>query len=127
MWRDRGSVSGLIVCLVMSMMAVVGMSLEGGRVIQTYGELAALSGSAARLGGQQIGGIQDGHVHIDKPRAKTAMSDFLRLHHVSGEFTVGTTDVSVTLKREVHLPFLRIIGVSSRTVMVTRSVVVVKG
>jgi hypothetical protein len=123
----RGSISGLVVCLVVSMMAVVGLSVEGGRVVKTYGELASLAGSAARLGGQQVVGIQDGQIRIDKPQATATMADFLKLHHTGGEVTIGTTSVKVTLRRTVHLPFLRIVGVGSRTVTVSRSVVLVKG
>ena len=123
----RGSISGLVVCLVMAMMAVVGLSVEGGRVVKTYGELASLAGSAARLGGQQVEGIQDGQIRIDRPQAMVTMADFLKLHHTVGEITIGTTSVKVTLRRTVHLPFLRMVGVGSRTVTVSRSVVLVKG
>ncbi len=123
----RGSISGLVVCLVMSMMTVVGLSVEGGRVVKTYGELASLAGSAARLGGQQVEGIQDGQIRIDRPQAMASMADFLKLHHTVGEVTIGTTSVKVTLRRTVPLPFLRIVGMGSRTVTVSRSVVLVKG
>jgi len=123
----RGSISGVVVCLVMSMMAVVGLSVEGGRVVKTYGELASLAGSAARLGGQQVEGIQEGRIQIDKSQAKATMADFLRLHHTVGEFTFGTTGITVTVQRTVDLPFLRIFNMPSRIVTVSRSVVVVKG
>lgn len=123
----RGSISGLVVCLVMSMMAVVGLSVEGGRVVKTYGELASLAGSAARLGGQRVEGIQDGHIRIDRSQAVATVADYLNLHHTFGEITVGTTGIQVTLRRTVHLSFLRMVGVGSRTVTVSRSVAVVKG
>lgn len=125
--KDRGSISGLVVCLVMACMAVVGLSLEGGRVVHAYGELASLSASAARIGGQEITGIQDGFIHIDKPRALEAMTRYLKAHHESGEFQIGTTSISVTLHRTVSTGFLRILGIPTRKVSVTRTVIVQKG
>lgn len=123
----RGSISALAVCLVMACMAVVGLSLEGGRMVNAYGELASLSASAARVGGQEISGIQDGSIHIDKSRALSAMRRYLQVHQENGEFQIGTTSISVTLRRTVSTGFLRILGIPSRTVSVTRTVVVLKG
>lgn len=125
--KERGSISGLVVCLVAACMAVVGLSLESGRMVHAYGELASLSASAARIGGQEISGIQDGSIYIDRPRALEAMRRYLQVHRENGEFQIGTTSVSVTLHRTVGTGFLRILGISSRTVSVTRSVIVQKG
>lgn len=124
---QRGSISGLVVCLVMSCIAVVGISLDGGRIVQTYGELASLSASAARLGGQEISGIQDSSIRIDKTRASAAMRSFLGTHQEVGEFQIGTTTIRVTLRRIVDTSFLRMLGISSREVTVTRTVMVMKG
>ena len=86
-----------------------------------------LSASAARVGGQEISGIQSGHIHIDERRAAHAMTQFLRAHGETGEFEIQGVNVSVTVRRIVETQFLKLFGVSSRTVVVTRSVTVVKG
>lgn len=125
--RDRGSISGLVVCLVMACMAVAGLSLEGGRMVHAYGALASLSASTARVGGQEISGIQDGSIHIDHTRALAAMRRYLQVHQEKGEFQIGTTSISVTLRRTVSTGFLKILGIPSRTVSVTRTVIVQKG
>ena len=127
MVAEKGSISGLVVCLVLACMAVVGLSLEGGRVVHAYGELASLSASTARIGGQEISGIQDGSIYVDRPRALEAMRRYLKAHRENGEFQIGTTSISVTLHRTVSTGFLRVIGIPSRTVSVTRTVVVQKG
>lgn len=127
MHLQRGSVSGLVVCLVVSCMAIVGLSLEGGRVVRTYAELASLSSSAARIGGQEITGIQDGSIHIDRPLALKVMKDYLRAHHELAEFQIGETSISVTLHRKVKTNFLQLLGVTTRTVSVTRTVIVLAG
>lgn len=123
----RGSISGIVVCLVLSLMAVVGLVFDGGKVIETYGELASLSASAARLGGQEIEGIQDGNLRINKSRAREVMTRYLGEHQLVGTFVIGDTDISVTINRDVKMSFFQLLGVETRTVQVVRSVTVVKG
>lgn len=125
--HSRGSISGLFVCVLMSLMALVGLTVEGGRVVHAYGELASLAETASRMGGQEVFGIQDGEIQIDVSRAMSRMSKFLAAHQETGEFSVDGLVVSVTVKRVVRTPFLQLLGVESRTVTVTRSAAVVKG
>lgn len=124
---ERGSISGLVVCLTMSLVSVIGLTVEGGIAVRTYGELASLSAAAARVGGQEISGIQAGKIRIDDRRAVNAMTQFLRVHGEVGEFEIQDINVRVTIRRVVESRFLGLFGVPSRTVVVTRSVTVVKG
>jgi hypothetical protein len=125
--NERGSISGLFVCLSMSLVAVVGLTVEGGRVVQAYGQLASLSASAARIGGQEIDGIQDGRISINSIRARSSMSRFLKGHDEAGSFVIGDKEVTVILRRQVSTTFLRLVGITSRTVEVQRTITVVKG
>lgn len=125
--RARGSMSGLFVCLTMSLMALLGLVVEGGRVVNCYGHLASLAESAVRVGGQEIVGIQSGEIEIDKLRARQLVIEYLGLHGVSGDVRVDGVHISVSISQSVKTPFLRILGVSSRTVTVTRSAAVTKG
>ncbi len=124
---ERGSISGLFVCLSMSLVAVVGLTVEGGRVVQAYGQLASLSASAARIGGQEIDGIQDGRISINSIRARSSMSKFLKGHDEVGSFVIGDKEVTVILRRRVSTMFLRLVGITSRTIEVQRTITVVKG
>ena len=125
--NERGSMSGLFVCLSMSLVAVVGLTVEGGRVVQAYGQLASLSASAARIGGQEIDGIQDGRISINSIRARSSMSKFLKGHDEVGSFVIGDKEVTVILRRRVSTMFLRLVGITSRTIEVQRTITVVKG
>lgn len=125
--NERGSISGLFVCLSMSLVAVAGLTVEGGRVVQAYGQLASLSASAARIGGQEIDGIQDGRISINSNRARSSMSRFLKGHDEVGSFVIGDKEVTVILRRRVSTTFLRLVGITSRTVEVQRTITVVKG
>jgi len=124
---ERGSISGLFVCLSMSLVAVAGLTVEGGRVVQAYGQLASLSASAARIGGQEIDGIQDGRISINSIRARSSMSKFLKGHDEVGSFVIGDKEVTVILRRRVSTMFLRLVGITSRTIEVQRTITVVKG
>jgi hypothetical protein len=125
--NERGSISGLFVCLSMSLVAVAGLTVEGGRVVQAYGQLASLSASAARIGGQEIDGIQDGRISINSNRARSSMSRFLKGHDEVGSFVIGDKEVTVVLRRRVSTTFLRLVGITSRTIEVQRTITVVKG
>jgi hypothetical protein len=111
----------------MALVGVMGLSFEGGKVVQTYSELASLASSAARLGGQEVVGIQDGNFHIDELAARNVMTKFLRTNHEQGEFVIGSTYVSVTVERTIPSSFSQLFGVSSRKVKVTRTAIIVKG
>lgn len=124
---ERASISAIVVCLIMSLMAIIALSVEGGKVVQTYSELASLSASAARIGGQEVDGIRDGHLHIDQFRARRAMVSFLASYREVGSFEINNQNVTVTLRRTIPTSFLRILGVTTRVIKVTRTVTVVKG
>jgi hypothetical protein len=55
--REKGSISGLFVCLVVGLLSITALVFDGGKVVQTYDELSTLAADTARIGGQQIVGI----------------------------------------------------------------------
>ena len=71
--RNRGSLSAIVVCLVMATMSLAGLAYDGGRVVSTYMEMSDAAQNAARLGGQQIVGIREGNPRIDEGLATSAM------------------------------------------------------
>ena len=124
---ERGSVSGLFVCLVTGLMSLSALAFDGGRVVDTYVEIADVAAAAARAGGQQIDGIREGSARINRPRALTAVRRFLGTSGSAAEVSVTDTSVTVTLRRNVPTLWLGMFGVGHRSVTVTRSAGIVQG
>ena len=118
---QRGSISALVVCLVISATAVVGISYDGGRVVSSYVELSDVAQNAARIGAQHVVGIREGEPRVSRSASVDAMEAFLRNEHVTGNFTVSSRSVTVMVSRTVPMRVLGIVRVHWRTVTVTRS------
>ena len=125
--RDRGSLSGMIVCLAMGLLAVSALVFDGGQVVRTYDELATLAADTARIGGQQIVGIRDGDAQIDERSAVLTMNRYLSQFGESARYRVGKYELTVTLTRRVGTNLLALVGISSRTVVASRTVELVQG
>ena len=46
--RNRGSLSAMVVCLLMATMSLAGLAYDGGRVVSTYMEMSDAAQNAAR-------------------------------------------------------------------------------
>lgn len=125
--RNRGSLSAMVVCLVMTTMSLAGLAYDGGRVVSTYMEMSDAAQNAARLGGQQIIGIRDGHPHIDKEVATSAMRAYLAARGLTGNFDIQGTKATVGVSTKIPMRILGIIGIGERTIRVNRTVDVVDG
>ena len=125
--RNRGSLSALVVCLVMATMSLAGLAYDGGRVVSTYMEMSDAAQNAARLGGQQIVGIREGNPRIDEDLATSAMRAYLVTHGLTGIFDIQGTRTTVTVSTKISMRILGIIGVGERTIRVNRTVDVVDG
>lgn len=51
--KNKGSLSAMVVCLVMATMSLAGLAYDGGRVVSTYMEMSDAAQNAARLGGNK--------------------------------------------------------------------------
>lgn len=120
-YRHRGSISALVVCLVISAIAVLGISYDGGRVVSTYVELSDVAQNAARVGAQHVVGIREGNPRISRSASSSAVENFLRSEDVSGDYDTDSRRVTVRLSAVVPMKILGIIGLNWRTVSVTRS------
>jgi len=125
--RNRGSLSPLVVCLVMATMSLAGLAYDGGRVVSRYMEISDAAQNAARLGGQQIVGIREGNPRIDEDLATSAMRAYLVTHGLTGIFDIQGTRTTVTVSTKISMRILGIIGVGERTIRVNRTVDVVDG
>lgn len=125
--RNRGSMSAMVVCLIMATMSLAGLAYDGGRVVSTYMQMSDAAQNAARLGGQQLVGIRNGHPHIDEDLATSAMRAYLVVRGLTGSFDIQGTRATVVVSTKVPMGILGIIGVGERTIRVNRTVDVVDG
>ena len=125
--RNRGSLSAIVVCLVMATMSLAGLAYDGGRVVSTYMEMSDAAQDAARLGGQQIVGIREGNPRIDEDLATSAMRVYLAARGLTGSFDIQGTRATVVVSTKVPMRILGIIGVGERMIRVNRTVDVVDG
>ena len=124
---NKGSLSAMVVCLVMATMSLAGLAYDGGRVVSVYMEVSDTAQNAARLGGQQLVDIRSGHPHIDENSATSAMRAYLMARGLTGKFYVRGTESTVKISKKVPMRILGIIGIGERTIRVIRSVDVVDG
>ena len=125
--RNRGSVSAMVVCLITATMSLAGLAYDGGRVVSTYMQMSDAAQNAARLGGQQLVGIRNGHPHIDEDLATSAMRAYLVARGLTGSFDIQGTRATVVVSTKVPMRILGIIGVGERAIRVSRTVDVVDG
>jgi len=117
----------MMVCLVMATISLAGLAYDGGRVVSTYMEMSDAAQNTARLGGQQLVGIRDGHPHIDEDLATSAMRAYLVARGLVGKFDVQGTKATVEVFQKVPMRILGIVGIGERTIRVIRTVDVVDG
>ena len=125
--HERGSLTGMFVCLVMGLLAVSALVFDGGQVVRTYDELSTLAADTARIGGQQIVGIRGGDAQIDERSAVLTMNRYLSQFGESARYRVGKYELTVTLVRRVNTNMLALLGIGSRTVVASRTVELVQG
>ncbi len=125
--KNQGSLSAMVVCLVMATMSLAGLAYDGGRVVSSYMEISDAAQNAARLGGQQLVGIRSGNPHIDEDLATSAMRAYLVAHGLAGNFNIQGTRATVVVSTKIPMRILGIIGVGERTIRVNRTVDVVDG
>jgi|694.fasta_scaffold01971_38 hypothetical protein len=125
--HERGSLTGMFVCLVMGLLAISALVFDGGQVVRTYDELSTLAADTARIGGQQIVGIRGGDAQIDERSAVLTMNRYLSQFGESARYRVGKYELTVTLVRRVNTNMLALVGIGSRTVVASRTVELVQG
>lgn len=117
----RGSISALVICLVLSAVSLTGLVYDGGRVVSTYVELSDAAQNAARIGAQHVVGIRDGSPRIDASSSKRAMASYLSSQNVQANFDVNGDLASVRVTRTISMSVLGVVGIRERTVTVVRS------
>lgn len=113
---DRGSVTALVVGLVMTFIACAGLAVDGGRLVTSKVRASDRAENAARVGAQSLTNIRLGVPTIDQPEATRAAAAFLRSMGVSGTVQASPFEVCVEVRETVRMTLLSLVGVGSRAV-----------
>lgn len=118
---DRGSITGFTACIVFTLVLCAGLVFDGGRMVAAWVQAADLAENAARAGAQEIVDIRAGDWRIDPARASARAQRYLGDQGVTGQVTATESNVSVTVEQTTTMTLLRLVGISSRSVSVTRA------
>jgi Putative Flp pilus-assembly TadE/G-like len=113
---DRGSVTALVVGLVMTFIACAGLAVDGGRLISAKVRVSDRAENAARLGAQAVTDLRLGVPVVEERRAIRIASDFLRSHGVSGRVEANRIEVCVAIRERVGMSLLGLVGVEAKAV-----------
>lgn len=117
---DRGSISALVVGLLMSFIACAGLALDGGRIVATKVRSSDRAENAARVGAQALTNIRLGVHKIDAPEAVRLVRRFLSSTGSSGSVTASDLEVCVVVSEKVKMSVLSLVGVAHRHVSTER-------
>ena len=123
----RGSLSAFVAGLGMLFVSFVGFSFDSGRLIAEYAHLSDIAGNAARTGAQEVTSIRSNEAVIDPARAVLSTTQVLRREGVTGRVDVKGGLVTVTVTKHVRFETLRLLGVPSKSVTLTRSAAIQVG
>lgn len=119
--------SGFVVCLALTLMAMAGLAVDSGRLVAARLEAADHAENAARLGAQEVGEIRLGVRSVDRIRAREVTNAYLSDHGLDGSVSVEGQVVTVTVRDEQETAILHLFGVDSRAFAVTRRATIVAG
>ena len=127
MSNQRGSVSALTVCIVMSALTLAGLVFDAGTSVNEYTRLSDVAENAARAGAQEVTGLRAGDLRIDTRSAVTTSQAYLHSHGVSGRVEVHQDSVLVEVIGLRRYQILGIIGLRSQRLHIVRTAHIVSG
>jgi Flp pilus assembly protein TadG len=127
MKNQRGSLSALTVCIVLSAMTLVGLVFDGGHSVSEYTRLSDIAENAARAGAQEVTGLRAGELRIDSRAAISVSQSYLHTHGVNGQVETNKDSVSVEVTGVRRFQILGIIGLSGQRLRIIRTASVVSG
>lgn len=115
------------ILMVPLFLAIVGLAIDGGLVFAARRELQNSADAAARAGGAEVDlerlrGSDGTEVTLDTRLATAAASGYVSGQGVEGA-SIGASPggITVTLRRQVPLSFLRLVGLGTVTIEATAS------
>jgi hypothetical protein len=114
--RDEGRIALLVLVLALAVLAMIGLSVDGGGKVRALERADNLAGEAARAAGQSIlapQAIQGGDKVVDPTAAVAAADHYLAAAGVAGTVTVWPDRKHVTVTVTITYPtrFLALVGI----------------
>ena len=122
---DAGMVTGLLVGMFTSIIALSALVFDGARLVAARAELEDHAANAGRAAAQEIIDIRLGAERIDPVAGREAALRYLELHGLGGDVRIAGLQVEVALSRAVPMTLLAHVGISQRRVAVERTVWVI--
>jgi hypothetical protein len=128
--RDEGRIALLVIVLAVAVLAMIGLSVDGGGKVRALERADNLASEAARAAGQAIlapQAIQGGDKVVDPGAAIAAAHDYLTAAGVTGDVTVSADrkHITVTVTIVYRTVFLGLIGIDTLTATRTATAVLV--
>ena len=123
---DAGMVTGLLVGMFTSIIALSALVFDGARLVAARAELEDHAANAGRAAAQEIIDIRLGAERIDPVAGREAALRYLELHGLGGDVRIAGVQVEVALSRSVPMTLLANVGISQRRVAVERTVWVIE-
>jgi hypothetical protein len=122
---DAGMVTGLLVGMFTSIIALSALVFDGARLVSARAELEDHAANAGRAAAQEVIDIRLGAERIDPVAGREAALRYLELHGLGGDVRIAGLQVEVALSRSVPMTLLAYVGISQRRVAVERTVWVI--
>ena len=122
---DAGMVTGLLVGMFTSIIALSALVFDGARLVAARAELEDHAANAGRAAAQEVIDIRLGAERIDPVAGREAALRYLELHGLGGDVHIAGLQVEVALSRSVPMTLLAYVGISQRRVAVERTVWVI--
>ncbi|MBN1171056.1 MAG: hypothetical protein JXA67_02680 [Micromonosporaceae bacterium] len=118
--RDEGRVALLVIVLAVAVLAMIGLSVDGGGKIRALQRADHLASEAARAAGQAIDGpqaIQGGDKIVDPVAAVAAAQNYLAAAGVTGTVSVSPDRQHIIVTVTIVYPtvFLGLVGIETLT------------
>jgi hypothetical protein len=116
--RDDGRVAAFVVTLVVAILALAGLTLDGGLALASKVQATDEAQSAARAGAQAIDLAAyraSGVVRLAPAAAVTDAQDYLASIGATGTVSVAGDTVTVTVTAVRHTQLLQLVGITALT------------
>ena len=126
---ERGSISVFLAVFALALFALVGLVVDGGRVLAARSAAMDDAAQAARVGAGQlsVNGLRSGQVTIDSSAAASAAEQYLLRVGQTGTAVVIGQSVVIRISTTEPTVILGLVGINSMTVSVTASATNVHG
>lgn len=119
--REIGTLTAFLAALCVSLFALVGLAVDGGRAVAARVTASGVAEQAARVGADQlsIADLRSGQITIDPAAATRSAEAYLRSAGYTGSVTATMSMVTVRVRASAPTVVLGIVGIRYISVDVT--------